>query len=60
MNINPNIQKLVDGMRSAGVPTTMSVAVGMAVEHALACPDFATQYGTVMQEALTEFLEKVA
>ncbi len=51
--------KIVDGMVSAGVPRGQAVAVAMAIDHALQCPEFMTYYGTYLHNELTDFVETV-
>jgi len=53
------ISKIINGMNAQGVPRLWSTAVGMAIEHALTCPEFAKVYGTWLQSGLQEFVDEV-
>lgn len=53
------ISKIVAGMVSAGVPRPHAVAVAMAIEHALACPEYAKEYGTFLRDELRDFVDTV-
>lgn len=56
---NPKISKIVDGMVASGVPRPQAVAVAMAIEHSLKCPEYAKEYGTFLRDELTDFVDKV-
>jgi hypothetical protein len=56
---DPRIVKIIEGMVTAGVQRPQAVAVAMAIEHALDCPEFATYYGTFLRDELTGFVDQV-
>jgi hypothetical protein len=56
---DPKIKKIIDGMVSAGVQRPQAVAVAMAIEHALKCPEYAKEYGTFLRDELTYFVDVV-
>jgi hypothetical protein len=56
---NPKIDKLVKGMMEAGTPRPEAVAIAMAIEHALECPDYAAKYGTFLRDELAGFVDRV-
>lgn len=54
-----NIDKIIQGMLEAGTPRPEAVAIGMAMEHALSCPQYAEKYGTYMVGQLQGFVDRV-
>lgn len=56
---DPKISKIIAGMVAAGVPRPHAVAVAMAIEHALACPEYAKEYGTFLRDELRDFVDTV-
>jgi hypothetical protein len=56
---NPKIDKIIRGMMEAGTPRSEAVAIGMAMEHALSCPEYAKEYGTFLAGELQSFVDRV-
>lgn len=59
-NTAPQINSIIEQMVVAGTPRPQAVALGMAIEHALACPHYKTQFGTYLVAELQAFVDKVA
>ncbi len=53
------VGEIIKGMIASGVPRSQAVAVGMAMEHALTCPDYKVTYGTFLVEELQMFVDEV-
>jgi hypothetical protein len=56
---DPKISKIIDGMVASGVPRPQAIAVVMAIEHSLTCPEYAKMYGTWLQTNLQDFVDTV-
>lgn len=57
--MDKKIAKFVDSLVNNGVPRMQAIALALSVEHSLMNKDFAVQYGTIMVDALKEFLDQV-
>lgn len=57
MSTQNQIQLMIDGLVTQGLPITHAVALSTAIEHALTSEQYAAQYGTFMVDALHEMIE---
>lgn len=57
--MGPKISKIIDGMVASGVARPQAVAVAMAIEHALTCPQYQAEFGTFLQTNLQDFVDTV-
>lgn len=53
------IGEIIKQMVATGMPRSQAVAVGMAMEHALTCPNYKAAYGTFLVEELQTFVDEV-
>lgn len=54
------MKAICEGMEAAGAPREQAIAVVLAIEHALACPDFRVQCGTFTIDSLKKFVQAAA
>ena len=58
--MDKQLEQMIEGMVSSGMNRLHAVALATSIEHSMASPSFATEYGNFMVAALKDFVGQVS